>query len=145
MTCTFFGHSDCYELNSAIVFSAIENLIKTGVNTFYVGQQGNFDSMVFNCLIQLREKYRHILFYSVLAYIPKSKDAFTPSAEHSVYPEELETCPPRFAIDKRNRWMIGKSDFCLCYVNDTWGGAYKFATLAKKKGLTVINLGKLDL
>lgn len=28
------------------------------------------------------------------------------------------------------------------YINHTWGGAYKFASMAKKRGLTVINLGK---
>jgi hypothetical protein len=48
---------------------------------------------------------------------------------------------PKFAIERRNRWMIDQSDFLLCYINHTWGGAYKFARLAKRRGKTVINLG----
>ena len=37
------------------------------------------------------------------------------------------------------------SDCCLCYINHTWGGAYKFACMAKRRGLTVVNLGSADI
>ena len=52
---------------------------------------------------------------------------------------------PKFAIERRNRWLVDHSDFVLCYINHTWGGAYKFARLAERRGKTVINLGNTDI
>lgn len=41
--------------------------------------------------------------------------------------------------------MIEMADTCICFVNHTWGGAYKFAKLAKRQGKTIINLGNAAL
>ena len=49
---------------------------------------------------------------------------------------------PKNAIVRRNRWMIRQAEYCLCYIDRTWGGAYKFVQLAKKQGLFVRNLGR---
>ena len=40
VVCTFFGHRDCFDLDEAVLWSAIENLINQGVDAFYVGNQG---------------------------------------------------------------------------------------------------------
>ena len=49
-----------------------------------------------------------------------------------------------FAIAKRNKWMLEQAEYCICYVNRTWGGAYRFASLASRRGLTVLNLGNVS-
>ena len=54
MICTFFGHSDCFDLDEQKLQRAIEKLILDGVDTFYVGNQGCFDRIVFECLLQLQ-------------------------------------------------------------------------------------------
>ncbi len=59
----------------------------------------------------------------------------------SAYPEGLEKTPPKFAIEARNKWMLRKADYCLCYIQHPWGGAYKFARTAKYGNLEVENLG----
>ena len=41
--CTFFGHSECYGLDAAVLRNAIENLIEQGTNEFLVGNNGQFD------------------------------------------------------------------------------------------------------
>ena len=46
---------------------------------------------------------------------------------------------------RRNRYLIRQADICMCYVNQTFGGAYKFARLAKCAGLRVFNLGSVVL
>ncbi|MBQ8203233.1 MAG: hypothetical protein IJZ75_03020, partial [Clostridia bacterium] len=56
------------------------------------------------------------------------------------YPEGIEKAPLKFAIVKRNRWMIEKSDFVITYVNRVIGGAAQFKELSAKKGKTVINI-----
>ena len=40
LACTFFGHRDCYSLDEQVLIDAIEDLIRNGVDTFYVGNQG---------------------------------------------------------------------------------------------------------
>lgn len=135
--CTFFGHRECYGLDAQHLQNTIEDLIQQGVDTFYVGNQGDFDSMVYGCLKQLRLAYPHIHVSVVLAYLPTGKRE--EDMPDTMYPE-IEG-HPRFAIERRNRWMIDASDCCLCYINHTWGGAYKFARQAKRRGLTILNLG----
>ena len=138
LVCTFFGHRDCYDLDTVLLRREIENLIGSGVDTFYVGNQGQFDAIVYRCLRELREIYPSIKVFVVLAYLPAEQKEWV-NTEDTMYPE-IEG-HPKFAIERRNKWMIGQSDYCLCYANHTWGGAYKFAIQAKRHGLTVINLG----
>jgi len=138
--CTFFGHKDCYGLDAQALKNAIEGLIGEDVDTFYVGNQGGFDGMVYSSLRQLREAYPHICVSVVLAYLPGEKREGEDQSD-TVYPE-IEG-HPKFAIERRNKWMIEASNCCLCYINHTWGGAYKFARMAKNRGLQVINLGSV--
>lgn len=144
-TCIFFGHRECYGLEAEALLQAIEELIDAGVDRFYVGHQGAFDRMVFDALMKLRGAHPHIFCTVVLAYLPAEQTERKWYEGYSIYPEGLETVPPRFAIERRNKWMIERADYCLCYVTHTWGGAYQFAKRAKKKGATVINLGRAEL
>ena len=145
MVCTFFGHRECYGLDEKALRDVMEELIADGVDTFYVGHQGNFDSMVFGCLTKLKEAYPQLSYSVVLAYLPTQKQEYDSFVGHSLYLEGLETVHPRFAIEKRNRWMLDHADYCICYVNHSYGGAYKFARMANRRGLTVINLGSAEL
>lgn len=72
-TCTFFGHSENCSLAEETLTGAIENLIGEGIDTFYVGNQGQFDALVRRCLKKLRILNPHIRFYVVLAYLPTGK------------------------------------------------------------------------
>ena len=143
--CTFFGHSECYGLDAAVLRNAIENLIKQGTSEFLVGNQGQFDGMVFSCLQDLSKDYPEISYSVALAYLPTHKDEYDIYHGHSFYPEGQEIGPAKFAIERRNRYLIDSADVCLCYVNHTFGGAYKFARMAKNRGLRVINLGSVDI
>lgn len=141
MVCTFFGHSECYGLDATVLRSAIEELIKQGVTEFLVGNHGQFDGMVFSCLQDLSKDYPEISYSVALAYLPTHKEEYDIYHGHSFYPEGQEVGPAKFTIERRNRYMIDSSDIGLCYVEHTFGGAYKFARMAKRRGLQVINLG----
>ena len=82
-----------------------------------MGNNGNFDRAVFSCFMKLKDIYPHISFAVVLAYLPIQKSEYDLYHGYSMYPEGIEFGPPRFAIDRRNRWMIEKADYCLCFVN----------------------------
>jgi len=141
-SCSFFGHRKCLGLDRQVLLLAIEELIFKGVDTFYVGNQGQFDSAVYSCLKLLRKEHPHIHICVVLAYLPTENNEYDDMVD-TMYPE-IEG-HPKFAIDRRNRWMIQSSDYCICYINHTWGGAYKFANMAKRYGKTVINIGNAEI
>lgn len=141
MVCTFFGHSECCGLDAATLRGAIEGFIKQGVTEFVVGNHGQFDGMVFSCLQNLSKDYPEISYSVALAYLPTHKQEYDIYHGHSFYPEGQEVGPAKFAIERRNRYLISVSDVCLCFINRTFGGAYKFARMAKRRGLQVINLG----
>ncbi len=141
-SCTFFGHRECYGLDAEKLRGIILEIIKKGVNTFYVGHQGHFDHIVYQCLKELRKLYPQISVCVVLAYIPSDRPPFTDMSDTMYPPIEGH---PRFAIERRNNWMISNSDFCVCYINNSWGGAHKFAQIAKRRGLKVFNIGSLPM
>ena len=95
--------------------------------------------MVYSVLKELKAKYPQIRYTVVLAYMPDehTKEVY---GENTLYPDELETVPRRFAISKRNDWMIQHSDYAVCYVHKITGGSAKFREKAEKKGLKVIDV-----
>jgi len=136
MTCTFFGHRDTHTDLSRELTAILQDLIeKKKVDRFYVGHQGFFDRQVTEILKKIQNHYPHISYAVVLAYLPTSG-----REEPTVYPEGLETVPRRFAIDRRNRWMLDRSNYVVTHVRHDFGGAAKFMELAKRKGKTVINI-----
>ena len=137
--CTFFGHRECYGLEEATLRQTVVDLIGQGVDTFYVGNQGQFDATVRLVLRQLQKEYPHIRYSVVLAYLPVEKREYEDMSD-TVYPEGQEAGPPKFAIHRRNQWMLSRADFVICYIRRTWGGAYKYACLAKKQKKCIIDL-----
>lgn len=123
----------------------VENLItEYGVNIFYVGNNGQFDHLVAAVLRELKLRHPQISYSIVLAYLPeREKEHNQLSYTETIYPEGLEDTPPRFAISKRNKWMVQQSEYVIAYVEHSFGGAAQFTEYARKKHRTVINLADL--
>lgn len=141
-SCTFFGHRDAPSNIAHYLRAAIIDLIENrGVDLFYVGNQGAFDRTAIRVLRGLKEAYPQIQYYVVLAYVPQNKERLgLEDSDSTLYPECLDKTPPKYAIIKRNRWMIERADFVITYVTHITGGAADFKALAERKGKTVINL-----
>lgn len=138
-TCTFFGHKDVSKKIEPTLRSTLVNLIENkNIDLFYVGNNGNFDNMVRRILKILKSEYSHINYAVVLAYLPVKKK--NEDYSDTIFPDGLENTPPKYAISKRNRWMIDRSDYVVTYVNHITGGAAHFKELAEKKGKIVLNL-----
>ena len=141
--CTFFGHKTTPQEIEPYLQATLFDLIKNkNVTSFYVGNHGNFDYLVRKNLKSLKLKYPQIEYAVVLAYMPskKSERDFMDYSD-TIYPCGLECTPPKYAIIKRNKWMLDKADYVITYVTTTnVGGAAQFKSLAEKKGKTVINL-----
>ncbi len=97
------------------------------------------------CLRNLKKTYPQITFSVVLAYLPTQRAECDLYSDCSIYPEGLELCHPKFAIDRRNRWLVDHAQYCVCYITHAWGGAYQFARKAKRQGLHTVNLGREEL
>lgn len=137
--CTFAGHTKVYCAESIKIKlkKEIINLIENhGVTIFYNGGKSNFDRICAACVKELKNKYPFIKSYLILAYIPGKQnqfyDNFYKNFDGTFYPG-IEKIPTKFAIIKRNEWMIDKSDFLIAYVDHNWGGAYQTFKYAKKK------------
>lgn len=137
--CTFFGHRNCYELDRDMLRIEIESLIREGADVFYVGNQGEFDRCAYSVLTKLKGKYPYINVNVVLAYLP-GKGKYDKFLEDTIYPEGLEYTHPRFAIDRRNLWMLDNSEYVICYIRHGWGGAAKYVQKARRQGKCVIAL-----
>ena len=136
----FFGHRDgTNDIRSKLQFIIEQLITEEQINSFYVGHQGQFDSMVYSVLKELKVKYPHIRYIVVLAYMP-DEHINELYGEDTIYPEGLETVPKRFAISKRNDWLIAHSCIAVCYVHKITGGAAKFREKAEKKGLQIIDV-----
>lgn len=142
LNCTFFGHRNTSaEITPKLKTTIIDLIENKNVNLFLVGNQGNFDSIVKNVLSDLKTIYPHIIYYIALAYMPTKKDAEYPELfRNTIYPDGLENTPPKYAIHRRNMWMIDKSDYAITYVDHSIGGAAQFKEIAERKGKIVINL-----
>ena len=146
MICTFFGHKDTPEKIQPILRGILIDLIENkDAHLFYVGNHGKFDNMVQRNLKLLKDRYKHIGYAVVLAYMPGEKDNYNKQDyTDTIYPDGLESTPPKYAIVKRNKWMIDNSDYVVTYVKYNIGGAAKCKKLAEKKGLPVLNLADLE-
>ena len=144
MVCCFFGHKDIPSGLTERLFPVLTRLIAEGVDSFLVGNQGGFDSTVLHTLRLLKEKYPHITYNVVLAYMPGNKEewsAYEPM--ETLYPEGLESVHPRYAISWRNKWMIQESDVVVAYITHSWGGAAQFVELAERKKKRIINIASM--
>jgi len=144
MTCTFFGHRSINDNISSELESVLHDLIENeNVNLFYVGNNGDFDMLVQKNLKHLKNIYPHIKCFTVIAYIPSSCAKPEQNLD-SIYPDGLENTPPKFAISKRNKWMIDKSDYVVTYVKYSTGGAAKFKEFSEKEGKKIINIADME-
>ena len=152
MTIAFAGHS--FISSSDIVKKAVkEEIIKNIINsesvTFYLGGYGDFDKICACVCKELKKENSKILVAYVAPYISLSEQAKIKEmldcglCDTCIYPP-IEKVPPKYAILKRNEWMMTNSDLVIACVNCKYGGAYKSLQMAKRKKKKIINVGALE-
>ena len=120
MNVTFCGHSKLYQTENISKWLDIilPALIEGGATTFYLGGYGDFDSLAAAAVRRQKTKYPNIEAVLVLAYLNREMDASR--YDGTTYPP-LETVPPRYAIVRRNEWMVRESDVVISGVTHGWG------------------------
>lgn len=141
-TVTFCGHSTlplgATEAIRRVLTSELEKLILQGADTFLLGGYGEFDTLCALIVKELKTTYPHILSVFVTPYLNRPYNLHL--YDTSEYPP-IENVPLRYAISKRNEYMVIQSDIVVAYVTNHFGGAYKTLKYAqgKKKEILLIN------
>ena len=141
MIVTFCGHSTVHprEPVEAWLRETVAALIARGADKFYLGGYGAFDEMAASVVCELKKEYPDIASVLVLPYLDRKVSAT--NYNYTTYPP-LEKVPKRFAISKRNQWMVLNSDILVAYVKYDWGGAAATLRFAKREGKEIIRYTK---
>lgn len=132
MTVTFCGHRDTQDAPElrAWLTGCVEKLVAEGADTFYLGDYGGFDRLAASVVWQVKQKVSYVESVHVLAYLGQRADVY--GFDRTMYPE-IEDGPLRFAIVRRNRWMVDHSDVLVaCVILDS-GGAAEMRRYARRK------------
>lgn len=109
----------------------------------YTGGYGAFDWFAASCINKAKKAAHNIVNCLVVPYITSSYleriSLHTKELDEVIYPP-LENIPPKFAIIRRNEWMIENSDLLIAYVKYSWGGAAKTLEYAKRRGKPILSI-----
>ena len=150
MVITFIGHRDLYidnNLKNNIKKAIKENLIPNEKILFYCGGYGNFDNLCAEICHSLKNEIQVCEVIFITPYITEAQQKNIKYLidiglyDSTLYPP-LENIPPKFAITKRNEWIIDNADLIIAYVDRDYGGAYKTLNYARKKKKPLINLAE---
>ena len=146
MIVTFCGHRDFVETAEA------ENQLTMFLEKYardsdrllcYNGGYGNFDYFAAKYVQQLQRQYSNIRNCLVLPYIDQPFldriAIFTNRFDETIYPP-LENVPRRYAIIRRNEWMVDSADVVIACVKYSWGGAARTLEYARRKKKNIIQI-----
>jgi len=137
MIVTFCGHREGYnggEISSwlDILLSA---LIAGGADTFYLGGYGSFDELAAMAVWRQKAVYPGIHSILIVPYPNRKHDPAL--YDSSIYPP-LGKVSPRYAIPKRNEWMVSASDVVVSGVMAGQGGSAKTLAAARRKKKVIL-------
>lgn len=123
-TCCVFGHRNINETQDlrTKITDVIEKLIADeNVDTFLFGSKSRFNSLCYELVTNLKEKYPHIKRIYVRAEFPVINDDYKAYLlelyEDTFYPEKIKGSG-RAAYVERNYEMIDKSKYCIVYYDE---------------------------
>ncbi|MBQ3483070.1 MAG: hypothetical protein IJA78_02730 [Clostridia bacterium] len=145
MIITFAGHGILYNsehISQKINTILIECTQHDSHTSFYCGGYGDFDHLCAKACAAIRDTRQNCEVIFVTPYITESRLKYQADPKlynATIYPP-LENVPLRFAIRKRNEWMVDQADLVIAYVAHKYGGAYQTPEYARRKKKIIINL-----
>ena len=146
--CCFAGHSDIWDssLTEKIKSVAEDLIVNHNVREFWVGNYGNFDGSAASVIRELQKTYSDVKLDLVIPYLTKSineyKELYYKKCDNILIADIPENTPKRFHITKANEYMVNNSDFLICYIQRSWGGAITTYKYAKRKKLQIFNVAE---
>lgn len=143
--CVFFGHRVIFdeEKVKAQLKRVVRELIEQGFSTFWLGGYGEFDALADKVTRELKQEFPYIQRVCVLAYLPTNKEEYQYKSQfydEMFYPEGVELGPKKFAITRRNKFMVENADVVVASVSAKIGGAATALKHAQKLNKKIITL-----
>lgn len=142
MIITFCGHDNVSDSNQVREWlcNVLDRFLHEENVLCYLGGYGGFDRLAASVL---REKQKDNPAIQIVLIIPYLNRKYDESGyDYTLFPP-LESVPPRYAILKRNEWMVAQADVIIAYVTHSWGGAAKTLEYAISKRKQVILFPKI--
>lgn len=149
-TCCFTGHREIpAELLSDILRNLnaeVERLISAGVTDFVSGGALGFDQLVASLIISKRRPGNGVRL--IFALPCKDQDRLWGSEQKNFYRKLLKDADEVVYVsenyspdcmEKRNRYMVDRSAFCVCALMREKSGAAQTVRYAKRCGVKIIN------
>lgn len=144
MTVTFCGHRDIVPSEELVcsLRETVIQLVKEGADEFLLGGYGAFDRMAAHVVGELKRTYPQLQLCLILAYLDQKINST--EYDTTIFPP-LESIPKKYAIIRRNRWMVENSDVVIACVNHGWGGAAATLSYAITKKKRIFQLGAYQI
>ena len=149
MIIAFCGHGD-YQRNAEDeqkILEILEREVGDNQCEFFLGEYGNFDYFAHACAQKYRKKHPSARLTFVTPYMDekyiRSHTEYMKDVD-VVYPP-IENVPKKFAIPRRNEWMVEEADVVIACVSHSFGGAYDTYKHAKKKGKKIYNISPREI
>ena len=144
MRCILFGHKDAPEAVCTPLAKMISYLAREyGVCDFLVGNNGNYDYFAQCALRDVFQNGEKIRYSIVLSHL--FERALSGEQKATVFPEGLECVPPKFAISKRNLWLVKNAEYAIVYVENKISNCGKLLQKALARGIQIINIADFDM
>ena len=150
MIITFCGHAKFHKTEECEqkLLAFLEAKVGERSADIYLGGYGDFDEFAYICCKKYQKTHPNVSLLFITPYMTATYQQNYLKYQKTrydgiIYPE-IETVPPRFAISKRNQWMVEKADCVAVYIDHDWGGAYATYQYAKRKGKSIFHLGKIQ-
>lgn len=145
-TCCVTGHRILPEfMNVSGLYELLELKMIRGYDTFLIGMAIGFDTLCFDVLSRLKDKYE----FRIIACIPcLGQDKFFTDAQKKKYAKMLSNSDEIIYVSeeyysgcmqKRNRFMVDNSSCVIGFCNKTTGGTKYTLDYAEKCGVKIEN------
>jgi len=137
MIITFCGHDNVSNINKVREWlgNALDQFIYEENVICYLGGYGGFDRLAASVVRQKQKVNPAVQAVLIIPYLNRTYGES--GYDYTLFPP-LESVPPRYAILKRNEWMVTQADVVIAYVTHGWGGAAKTLEYARTKRKKVI-------
>ena len=155
-TCCLTGHRELpwgtFTLKQRLI-RAVTGRVEAGICYFGVGGAVGFDMLAAEVLMELRDTR----FPQIRVIVVEPFEGYTSHWTEDQCARRQELLPrydkrvclssmdSRAAYLARDRYLVDHSAHCICYCNQATGGTAYTVRYALRKGLSVENLGHLDV
>ena len=153
-SCCFTGHRTIpakdFDLVRCGLEDEIDSLAGEGVEQFYAGGALGFDTLASLTVLMLKRRHPGIRLILVL---PCRDQADKWTQMDQVQYEYIKSCADevvytaeqyhRGCMQKRNRYLVDHSAYCICYLTRSSGGTAYTVKYAREHGLQLVNIAQI--